>query len=95
MSDVNSNDIEPFNPPSFPNQNTEVTSQEIRQNWWGYQDCKIILNSPHISDNHPPESKVPDSLTDIGQYVHDIVNDDDEDTVEAKDDFNQALITST
>ena len=95
VSDVNSNDIELFDPPSFPNQNTEVTSQEVRQNWWGCQDCKRILDSPHISDDHQLESNEPDSLTDIGQYVHDIVDDDDEDTVEAKDAFNQALITST
>ena len=42
----------------------------------------------------PPDTPDTDNLTDIGQYVHDIIEDDDEETVEAKDAYNQALITS-
>ena len=87
----NSNVVEPER---FPNQNMEQVNQEVRQEWWGCWDCKRILDSPHLATvTSPPDSPERFSLTDIERYVHDILEEDDKETMEAKEAFNQALFT--
>ena len=92
VTDENCNDIKPE---TFPNLNSEEANQEVIQAWWDCKDCRRILNSHHMPTvTHPPDTPVNDIITDIGQYIHEIIEGDDEETVKAKDAYNQALITS-
>ena len=44
---------------------------------------------------HTPDTPENRTITDIGQYVHEIIEDNNKLTIEAKDPYNQALITNT
>ena len=92
VTDENCNDVKPE---TFPNLNSEEANQEVIQAWWDCKDCRRIPNSHHMPTvTHPPYTPVNDNITDIGQYIHEIIEGDDEETIKAKDAYNQALITS-